>query len=73
LWLEYFADCILDELKRVQKSLLSTTSQQRIEPHLRSVLGFMSKGMDRLRKNNTVNFQSVALQPANRILKSYCY
>jgi len=42
-WLEYFADGILDELKRVQKSLLSSTSQQRIEPHLRNVLDYIEK------------------------------
>lgn len=40
-WLEYFADGILDELKRVQKTL--PASSPRLEPHHQQVLDFITQ------------------------------
>ncbi len=42
-WLEYFADGILDELKRVQKIFPTTLTQQRLEPHLHKLLAYMQE------------------------------
>ena len=40
-WLEYFAEGILDELKRVQKSL--STQSPRLEPHHEKILQYIDK------------------------------
>ena len=42
-WLEYFSEGILDELKRVQKTLPSFTRPLRLEKHHRDVLQYIEK------------------------------
>lgn len=42
-WLEFFADGILDELKRIQKSLESIKRQPRIEAHLQQILDYIAE------------------------------
>lgn len=42
-WLEYFAEGILDELKRVQKSLPDLTVNTRLKPHEKLILGFIDQ------------------------------
>jgi len=42
-WLEYFAEGILDELKRVQKSLPDMTSKPRLKPHEKLILDYIDE------------------------------
>lgn len=42
-WLEYFTGGILDELKRVQKSISSLNTQRRIPQHFEIVLDYLKK------------------------------
>ncbi|MES2677507.1 MAG: Fic family protein [Pseudomonadota bacterium] len=42
-WLEYFADGLLDELKRVQKTLPNFTKPPRLEKHHQDILKFIEK------------------------------
>ena len=42
-WLEYFADGILDELKRVQKNFASVTASPRLATHHQQVLDFIDE------------------------------
>ena len=44
VWLEYFADGILDELQRVRKTLPDTlSSQPRLEPHHKQILNYINE------------------------------
>ena len=43
-WLEYFADGILDELRRVRKALPEQSGpKQRLEPHHRQILAYIEE------------------------------
>jgi len=42
-WLEYFAEGILDELKRVQKSLPDLVSKPRLRPHEKLILDYVDE------------------------------
>ncbi len=61
-WLEYFADGILDELRRVQKVLpKSLEPQPRLEPHHHQILDYISKhGSITQREYGAISSRSLA-------------
>lgn len=61
-WLEYFADGILDELRRVRKELPENFEPQpRLEPHHRQILRYIDKhGSITQREYGTISSRSLA-------------
>lgn len=61
-WLEYFADGILDELRRIRKTLPQTMqAQPRIEPHHQQILDYIDKhGSITQREYGSISTRSLA-------------
>lgn len=61
-WLEYFADGILDELRRVRKTLPEQTwAKPRLEPHHRQILAYIEKhGSITQREYGSISSRSLA-------------
>lgn len=61
-WLEYFADGILDELRRVRKTLPEQSAAKlRLEPHHRQVLGYIKEhGSITQREYGAISSRSLA-------------
>lgn len=61
-WLEYFADGILDELRRIRKTLPETTPPPpRLEPHHKQILDYISKnGSITQREYGSITTRSLA-------------
>jgi len=61
-WLEYFADGILDELRRVRKTLPEQTgTKPRLEPHHRQILAYIKKhGSITQREYGSISSRSLA-------------
>lgn len=61
-WLEYFADGILDELRRVRKALPERSAQKpRLEPHHRQILDYIEEhGSITQREYGTISPRSLA-------------
>ncbi len=61
-WLEYFADGILDELRRVRKALRDNLEPQpRLEPHHQEILGYIDEnGSITQREYGTISSRSLA-------------
>jgi Fic family protein len=61
-WLEYFADGILDELRRVRKTLPDqSTAKPRLEPHHRLILDYIEKhGSITQREYGAISSRSLA-------------
>ena len=61
LWLEYFTDGILDELKRVEKTLPQFTQPYRLEKHHKQILAFIDhNGSITQREYATISSRSLA-------------
>lgn len=62
VWLEYFADGILDELRRVRKTLPKQTStKSRLEPHHRQILNYIKEhGSITQREYGSISSRSLA-------------
>jgi len=61
-WLEYFADGILDELRRVRKTLSEKTgAKPRLEPHHKQILAYIEKhGSITQREYGSISSRSLA-------------
>ena len=61
-WLEYFADGILDELRRVRKTLPElSAAKPRLEPHHRQILDYVKEhGSITQREYGTISSRSLA-------------
>lgn len=72
-WLEYFADGILDELRRVRKTLPEQSAEQpRLEPHHRQILDYIKEhGSITQREYGTISSRSLASRKLdfNKLLK----
>ena len=62
IWLEYFADGILDELRRVRKALPKKTgTKPRLEPHHRQILDYIEQhGSTTQREYGAISSRSLA-------------